>query len=321
MKPIHVKKVHVKTNQETVWSKLPVFEAELGDLRKLFEETSSSKTSDPRASDSQDLQRSNSIAGPLSVTEATDVLIMFRKLPKDDDLLTALRTMDSSKISRENLDKLLSFVTKEKYMGWMEKVKTFAKNEPDHPLNEAETFLLMLSTTDGLIDSLKLWQIREDCEAMEQEICQPLDTIKTATALIKTSRELSLVLGITLQIVNFLKGTHFAGLNIEDLNKLDEVKDVTNQRSLIFHIVRKLLDVEPNFSGFPEILMDSLKKMVSVNLKELDKQIKVVEKGYRDPLIPLATSLSKTCLKLLAKGTSSKPSESLSTIRLRRCTQ
>ena len=196
-------------------------------------------------------------------------------------MLTALKTMDSTKISRENLDKLLNFVTKEKYIGWMEKVKTFAENEPDHPLNEAESFLLMLSTTDGLIDSLKLWQIREDCEAMEQEICEPLDTIKTATAMIKTSRELSLVLGITLQVVNFLKGTRFAGLNIEDLIKLDEIKDITNQRSLIFHIVRKLLDVEPNFSGFPKSLMDSLEKMASVNLKELDKQIKVVEKGYR----------------------------------------
>ena len=82
MKPIHVRKVHVKTNQETVWSTLPDFEAEFGDLRKLFEDTSSSKASDPRASDPQDLQLATSIMGPLSVTEATDVLIMFRKLPK-----------------------------------------------------------------------------------------------------------------------------------------------------------------------------------------------------------------------------------------------
>ena len=82
IKPIHVKKVHVKTNQETVWSTLPVFKAEFGDLRKLFEDTSSSNAPDPRASDHQDLQRSTSIMGPLSVTEATDILIMFRKLPK-----------------------------------------------------------------------------------------------------------------------------------------------------------------------------------------------------------------------------------------------
>ena len=100
-------------------------------------------------------------------------------------------------------------------------------------------------------------------------------------SLIKTSRELSLVLRITLQVVNFLKGSRFAAVDPEDLKKLDEIKDVTNKRSLLFHIVRKLLDVEPNFPGFPEKLMVTLRKMASVNLKELDQQIEVVEKGYR----------------------------------------
>ena len=200
---------------------------------------------------------------------------------RGNSLLSALKTMDDATISRENLDKLLNFVTKEKYINWMNKVKRFSEQKPEHPLNEAEAFLLLLSTTKGLVDSLKLWQIREDCEAMEREIAEPLDTIRTSIAMVKTSSELALVLRITLQVVNFLKGTRFAGLNIEDLKKLDEVKDITNKRSLLFHIVRKLLDVEPSFSGFPVNLLDNLKKMASVDLMELDEQIKVVEKGYR----------------------------------------
>ena len=117
--------------------------------------------------------------------------------------------MDNTKVSRENLDKLLDFVTKEKYIGWMEKVKTFAQNEPTYPLNEAEAFLLMLSTTEGLIDSLKLWQIKEDCEEMEREICQPLFNIKTSIDMIKASKELALILNTTLQVVNFLKNTQY----------------------------------------------------------------------------------------------------------------
>ena len=189
--------------------------------------------------------------------------------------------MDDTTIDRENLDKLLNFVTKEKHIQWMKKVKSFAENQPEHPLNEAEAFLLLLSTTKGLVDSLKLWQIKEDCEAMEREICKPLDTINTCIALIKNSRELALLLRITLQVVNFLKGTRFAAINVEDLKKLDEIKDITNKRSLLFHIVRKLLDVEPNFSGFSDRLLDTLRKMTSVDLNELDRQIGVVEKGYR----------------------------------------
>ena len=82
MKPIHVNQVHVKPNQETVWSTLPVIEAELSDLQKLFEDTSSSKASKLEASDSQEVMRSESISGPLSVTESTDILIMFRQFPK-----------------------------------------------------------------------------------------------------------------------------------------------------------------------------------------------------------------------------------------------
>ena len=77
MKPIHVKQVHVKPNQKTVWSTLPGIEAELGDLQKLFEDTSSSKTSRLPTFDSQE-----SISRPLSVAEAADVLIMFRQFPK-----------------------------------------------------------------------------------------------------------------------------------------------------------------------------------------------------------------------------------------------
>ena len=200
---------------------------------------------------------------------------------RGDSLLSALKTMDDATISRENLDKLLNFVTKEKYINWMNKVKRFSEQKPEHPLNEAEAFLLLLGTTKGLVDGLKLWQIKEDCEAMEREICKPLDTIKTCIALIKNSKELALLLKITLQVVNFLKGTRFAAVSVEDLKKLDEIKDITNQRSLLFHIVRKLLDVEPNFSGFPDKLLDTLRKMTSVDLKELDLQIEVVEKGYR----------------------------------------
>ena len=200
---------------------------------------------------------------------------------RGNSLLSALKTMDDATISRENLDKLLNFVTKEKYINWMNKVKRFSEQKPEHPLNEAEAFLLLLGTTKGLVDSLKLWQIREDCEAMEREICKPLDTIRTCIALIKNSRELALLLRITLQVVNFLKGTRFAAVSVEDLKKLDEIKDITNQRSLLFHIVRKLLDVEPNFSGFPDKLLETLRKMISVDLKELDLQIEVVEKGYR----------------------------------------
>ena len=50
---------------------------------------------------------------------------------------------------------------------------------------------------------------------------------------------------------------------------------------MICRELRKLLDSVPEFSGFPENLLDTLREMASVNLEELDQKIEVVEKGYR----------------------------------------
>ena len=200
---------------------------------------------------------------------------------RDDSLTAAIQKMDASVINREDLEKLVGFITRKKYKGLMKKVKEFAESFPEHPFDEAESFMLLLSRTEGIINSLNLWKIKLDCEAVENEICEPLMALVKCVKLIKDSKELVLVLGVTLKVINFMKSSDFKAVRIEDLYKLEVVKDNAKSDSLLFHIVRKVVQVQPEFAGFPADLMEGLAAMEVIDLKALDTEVELVEKGYR----------------------------------------
>ena len=63
---------------------------------------------------------------------------------RDDSLTAAIRKMDASVINREDLEKLVGFITRKKYKGLMKKVKEFAESFPEHTFDEAESFVLLL---------------------------------------------------------------------------------------------------------------------------------------------------------------------------------
>ena len=200
--------------------------------------------------------------------------------------------MDHEKISRTFLDRLLDCVNKPKYTEMMDKVKSFHKESPNVPLKDAEQLLLVLSQTQGLKDSLNLWRIRDDCEAMEREICEPLNAIMAAIKLLKSSKELGQVLGVTLKVINLMKGQQFPAIKIQDLYKLETIKDNTKTNSLLYHIVRKVLQESPKFQGFSSELIETLDQMADTSLASLDEKIALMESGCRfnSPIILILMS-------------------------------
>ena len=200
---------------------------------------------------------------------------------RGEKLTAAIKSMDHEKINRNTLDRLLDCVNKQKYTDMMDKVKKFHKESPEVPLKEAEELLLLLSQTQGLKDSLKLWRIKDDCEAMEREICEPLNAIMASMKLLKKSKELFQVLGVTLKVINLMKGQQFPAIKIQDLHKLDNIKDNTKTNSLLYHIVRKVLQENPKFQGFPPELMEILDVMATTSLASLDEKIALMESGCR----------------------------------------
>ena len=189
--------------------------------------------------------------------------------------------MDHEKVSRTFLDRLLDCVNKQKYTEMMDKVKKFHEESPNVTLKDAEQLLLVLSQTQGLKDSLNLWRIRDDCEAMEREICEPLNAIMASIKLLKDSKELGQVLGVTLKVINLMKGQQFPAIKIQELYKLETIKDNTKTNSLLFHIVRKVLQENPKFRGFPPDLMETLDQMANTSLASLDEKIALMESGCR----------------------------------------
>jgi hypothetical protein len=195
---------------------------------------------------------------------------------------------DDSALDREGVDKLLSFLTKDKFKACTKKVKTFVEKNPNASLSEAEKFLHILGRPDlGLCESLNLRKFKEDCEATEKEICEPLNTVKMAIDGIKKSKEFALVLGVTLQVVNFMKKENYSGFQIEDLEKLTNTKDKTNKHSLLFHIVRKVRQAEPSFQGFPSSLVRLLEQGArlkvegSTCLEVLDRSLEHMDRSCR----------------------------------------
>ena len=165
--------------------------------------------------------------------------------------MKAVRTMDNTTLDRDAVDKLVNMLTKTKYRECMEKVTKFAKEHPEATLSKEEQFLLEVGRPGlRILESLNLWRFREDCDIMEREIGHPLAAIKAAVQEVRASKELALVFSISLQVVNYMKSQNYKGLNIEDLSKLENTKDKDSQ-SLLFHIVRKVVESDPKFEGFP----------------------------------------------------------------------
>ena len=224
-------------------------------------------------------------------------------------MTAAIRSMDHSKINRSFLDRLLECVNKPKFTEMIKKVSDFHKVSPDVPLKDEEALLLLLDQTKGLKDNLNLWRIRDDCEAMEREICEPLNAIMTSIRLLKDSKELRLVLGVTLKLINLMKGTKFPAVKIQELHKLKDTND-NNKTSLLTHIVKKILQKDSKFKGFPPELMETLDQMATTSLDSLDEKIALMESGCRlnfchhfvlsishSPGTLLASSSSRTELK------------------------
>ena len=62
------------------------------------------------------------------------------------------------------------------------------------------------------------------------------------------------------KVVNFVKSENFLAIRIEDLASLESTKD-KDSRSLLFHIVRKTIESQENFSGFSTSLIETLTSM------------------------------------------------------------
>ena len=74
-----------------------------------------------------------------------------------------------------------------------------------------------------------------------------------------------------------MKGEDFASLKIKDLLNLENYKDNSRDSHLLHHIIRKVLEVRPQFKGFLEEVVESLEEMGKTDMVELEKCLKIMD--------------------------------------------
>ena len=79
------------------------------------------------------------------------------------------------------------------------------------------------------------------------------------------------------EVVNFMKGEDFASLRLKDLLNLENYKDNSRDSHLLHHIMRKVLEVKPQFKGFPEEVVESIEEMGKTDMVELEKGLKIMD--------------------------------------------
>lgn len=181
--------------------------------------------------------------------------------------------MDSTIISREGIEKILTMIPSE------EEKTTIAEamhSSPDLPLGSAENFLHTLTQVSAIEQRLRLWAFRLDFDLLEKEMGEQLMDLKTAMEEIESSHTFKVVLGTLLTMGNFLNGVEAKGFQLEYLSKVPEVKDTVNKHSLLHHLVQTIHEKFPESTDLYSEL-GAVTRASHVSYDELEKQLSRVE--------------------------------------------
>ncbi|KAG9511388.1 FH1/FH2 domain-containing protein 3, partial [Fragariocoptes setiger] len=182
----------------------------------------------------------------LDTKRSNAINIGMTKLPPMRVIKAAILRMDSSIMSRENIEKILTTMMPSDE----EKTKIIeaqlSAGDAHTPLGTAEQFLLNLASISCLEARLKLWAFQLDYATAEREIAEPLMDLKMACQEIESSRTFRVVLSTLLAIGNFLNASNARGFNIDYLAKVPEVKDTVHKHSLLHHLCQFILERYPS---------------------------------------------------------------------------
>ncbi|RWS14572.1 FH1/FH2 domain-containing protein 3-like isoform X3, partial [Dinothrombium tinctorium] len=258
--------------KKTIWDEIKPVPVDTEKLEHLFEnrskELSNKKTQDGKKSEIiiLDTKRSNAIN------------IGMTKLPPPRTIKTAILKMNSTIMSREGIEKILTTMmpTEEEKT----KITEAQMANPDIPLGSAENFLLTLSSISALEARLRLWAFRLDYDLMEKEIAEQLMDLKQAMVEIEKSDNLRLILATLLSIGNFLNGCQVKGFQIEYLSKVPEVKDTVHKHSLLHHLCHIVMEKYPS-SGDLYSEFGAVTRASRVDFDEVAKNIQKLEQDCK----------------------------------------
>jgi len=261
--------------QDSIWNSLPKVNPNLDDFQDLFE--SKRHTINTSTTKSSSLDKTSA----LSNDRIRDISIMIKGLPEQKELKKAIMKMDDDVIKRDCIDKLLKLAS---YTDDIEAVKSFRQENPEAVLTKAENFMLFFGSIKGMDARLNFWKFRKDCEASEKEICDPLYNLKSAMEILRESEEFQFLLSLALASGNYVNNDTAKGFQIEDLPKLKMTKDISKTKSMLYHIVRKAIDIDAKFVGFNRELMNVIEVISRTDFDEIRLGLELMEKQCNESL-------------------------------------
>ena len=271
MSKLHWTPLSNLNNVETVWASLPEIEADFDDFLDLFMNNPGSRTSQPSPSSPIEEKRA------LDLAKLKDIEIIMRGFPKEEaELMKSLQDMDDSKITRDQVDQLLKLLRQGENIT---AVENFKSSNPDVELNKAERFLLLLGTLPRLKEKLIFWRFKQDCEASEEDICEELKHLTTMIDSVKSNKYIKIFLGAALKAGNFLNCSEARGFSIlDDLQKLSFMKDRHREKTVLYYVVHKILDVTPGFALNNETLLSNLASVSNTDYDGVKKDLETMKK-------------------------------------------
>ena len=198
-------------------------------------------------------------------------------------------------------------------------MRRYRETNPGNQLDRAERFLLSLDTCSGLEARLNFWRFRKDWEGAEKEIlkhsiinfvrertiifmnfflassllkfffvpqeaCEPLAGLRAGLELVKASGELRQLLGLSLAAGNLLNRSRALAFHIQDLHKLELMKDKTKTKSLLYHIVKEAIEQDSDFSGFSKDFIQTFELISKTDFNAVKAGVEEMEKECRTSL-------------------------------------
>merc|ERR1712223_1463444 len=210
---------------------------------------------------------------------------------------SAVMKLDSSIISREGVEKLLTMLPTEEETT---RINEAQETQPDIPLGTAEQFLQTLSTISCLEARLRLWSFKMEFEVIEKEVCDPFMDLKIGIVALRKNSTFKTIMNVLLTFGNFLNGSTCKGFQLDYLEKVPEVKDTVHKHSLLYHMTYWVLETYPGSSDlYSEI--GPLTRVSRTDFQELEKTLKRMEAECKNAwdYLKIITRHDEKQLKLL----------------------
>ena len=256
MKPFHWGKIVIKpTSKQSVWNGLQNdldFDTDL--LEEMFSVKKNTKLGMKGPAKKEDgTPPEQAILRILAPKRSNAIGIMSSRMPSVDKILLAVKQMDNSVLSLEDILALLNnFPTSEEVMSIKE------LSAADGKLDAPERFCMQIAADPDTKNRLQCWKFQLCFNELLEDVQVPLFGIEEACKQLQKSKKLKTILVFFLEIGNYLNGGSARGqadgFEIKNLSKLSDTKDVTNTVTLLEHGINQMKKKAPELLTFSEEL-------------------------------------------------------------------